>query len=288
MGYQVQMSAELHDWLAELSDSDPTAARQAARAVATLATEGDQLGPPLVIAVPDRLEPDQLVPALERRYQDWLDSTAESRHRGAAAAAVRRTAERQLAELESAGDPDPAAAREQLAAAVEAQEQWFPGHQQQQAQADAFRTRMQVLQALHSAAQAELFIEQAQAEDADHYAVAAATARLDEITGQIEQEVGWAEPAEGLLELRPGAPADHDLRILFAVEPPGTALLIAVLDGPDAVRDHYPEAIQLASGVLRAAQSGQAPEAAAHTYPDAQSLLREFFPHRADERPNDL
>ena len=33
---------------------------------------------------------------------------------------------------------------------------------------------MQVLQALHSAAQAELFIEQAQAEDADHYAVAAA------------------------------------------------------------------------------------------------------------------
>ena len=53
------------------------------------------------------------------------------------------------------------------------------------------------------------------------------------------------------MELRPGAPADSGIRILFAVEPPGTALLIAVLEGRDAVRDHYREAVLLASEVLR-------------------------------------
>ena len=47
------------------------------------------------------------------------------------------------------------------------------------------------------------------------------------------------------MELRPGAPADSDIRILFAVEPPGTALLIAVLEGRDAVQDHYREAVRI-------------------------------------------
>ena len=53
------------------------------------------------------------------------------------------------------------------------------------------------------------------------------------------------------MELRPGVPADGDIRILFGVEPPGTALLIAVLEGRDAVQDHYREAVLLASEVLR-------------------------------------
>jgi len=48
--------------------------------------------------------------------------------------------------------------------------------------------------------------------------------------------------------------------------PPGTALLIAVLEGEDAVRDHYREAVLLAAGVLRRARAGQAPEAAAFGY----------------------
>ncbi len=145
---------------------------------------------------------------------------------------------------------------------------------------------MEVLNALYSAARAELFIEQAQADDAGDDEAAAAAARIDEITGQIEQEVGWEEPAEGLLELRPREPGrltDPGLRILFAVEPPGTALLVAVLDGHEAVRDHYHEAVLLASEVLREAQAGQAAEAAEHTFADARSFLEEFFPGRADE-----
>ena len=154
---------------------------------------------------------------------------------------------------------------------------------------DAFRTREEVLKAAYTAAQAEQLIELAQ--DADEDAVrqddpAGAAARLDEITGQIEQELDLEAPAEGLMELRPGAPADSGIHILFAVEPPGTALLIAVLEGGDAVRDHYREAVLLASGVLQEARArplGQAAEAGVHTFGDAQSFLEEFFPGRADE-----
>jgi DNA-binding XRE family transcriptional regulator len=49
------------------------------------------------------------------------------------------------------------------------------------------------------------------------------------------------------------------------------------------VRDHYREAVLLASGVLREARDGQAAESAARTFGDAQSFLEEFFPGRADE-----
>ncbi len=41
-------------------------------------------------------------------------------------------------------------------------------------------------------------------------------------------------PVAGLLELR-ADPLGADIRILFAVEPPGTATLLAVLDGADAI-----------------------------------------------------
>lgn len=278
MGYRLQMSAEFHDWLADLRDSDPPAAVLAAQALAALATEGHHLGLPLVTALPSQLGPDELLSALDRRYQTWLDSMAALRHQGAEAAALRRSIERQLAELESVNER--AAAQERLAAAIEAQERLSPAYQRQQLRADAFRTRKEVLKATYAVARAEQSIEHAQG--ADDSADAAA-ARLAEITGQIEQEVGWEAPVEGLMELRPGAPADRSLRILFAVEPADTALLIAVLEGPGAVRDHYREAVLLASGVLRAVRTGQAPEAAAHTFADARSFLEEFFPGRVDE-----
>ena len=106
---------------------------------------------------------------------------------------------------------------------------------------------------------------------------------LTQIIGQIEQELGLEAPAEDLMELRPGAPADNGIRILFAVEPPGTALLIAVLEGDDAVRDHYRDAVLLASEVLQEARAYRAREEAAHAFGDARSFLAEFFPGRADE-----
>jgi hypothetical protein len=95
-------------------------------------------------------------------------------------------------------------------------------------------------------------------------------------TGQLR--LAWPE---GLMELRPGAlrpgaPDETGIRIMFAVEPPGTALLIAVLEGSEAIQDHYPEAILLSADMLRRVRAGRAPEAAAHRYHDPQSLLEEF------------
>ena len=280
MGYRLQMSAEIYDWLTELRGSDPPAAALAAQALAVLAADGDRLGPPLVTAVTvPRPRTDELLPALDRHYQARLESANLMRRRVAQAAMLRKDLERQLTEPEP--PPDPAGLRERLAEAIEAEERLTVESRQEQLRVAAFRTRKEVLKAAYTAAQAEQLIEQAQ--DADEDAVrrddpAGAAARLDEITGQIEQELGPEDPAEGLMELRPGAPAESGIRILFAVEPPGTALLIAVLEGGDAVRDHYREAVFLASEVLQEARSGQAPEAVAHTFGDTQSFLEEFFP----------
>ena len=288
MGYRLEMSAEIYDWLAELRDSDPSAAVLAAQALAALADGGDRLGPPLVTAVAAvRPRPDELPPALDQHYQDRLESMNHMRRRVARAAMLRKDIERQLTELEP--PPDPAGLRERLAAAMAAEERLTVESQREQMRLDAFRTRKEVLKAAYTAAEAEQLIEQAQ--DASDDAVrpddpAGAAARLDVIIGQLEQELDLETPAEGLLVLRPGAPADSDIRILFAVEPPGTALLIAVLEGRDAVQDHYREAVLLASDVLQEARSGpldQAAEAAAHTFGDAPTFLEEFFPGRADK-----
>jgi phage shock protein A len=287
MGYRLRMSAEIYDWLAELRGSDPPAAVLAAQALAALADGGDRLGPPLVTAVAaGRLRPDELLSALDRRYQAFLESLTAMRRRVAEAATLRKDIERQLSGLEPSA---PAGLQERFAAAVEAEEQLTEESQREQLRVDAFRTRKEVLKAVYTAARAEQLVEQAQ--DVGEDAVrpddpAGAAARLDEITGQIEQELDLEAPAEGLMELRPGAPADSGIRILFAVEPSGTALLIAVLEGDDAVRDHYREAVLLASEVLQEARAGpldQAAEAAAHAFGDAQSFLEEFFPGRADE-----
>ena len=197
MGYRLQMSAEIHDWLAGLRDSDPPAALLAGQALTALAEEGGGLGPPLVISPPDRPGPEELI------EEAWDQDTGRDGTEGE--------------------DPGPP--------------------------------------------------------------VAGAAARLRDITGQVERETGQQAPAEaeGLHDLRPGAPGDSDIRILFAVEPPGTALLIAVLEGRDAVREHYRDAVALSAEVLQRVRAGQDPEAVTHAFGDPRSFLDEFFPGRADE-----
>lgn len=123
---------------------------------------------------------------------------------------------------------------------------------------------------------------------------AAAESEIAQIEREIEREikqvlspvpeaprVGAAAPAE-LLELRPGAPGDNGIRVLFGVEPPGTALLISVLEGGEALRDHYDEAVELSADVLREVRAGEAPEAAARVFATPDEFLGEFFPGDAD------
>lgn len=266
MGYRLQMSAEIYDWLADLRDSDPPAAALVVQALATLADTGGYLGLPLVAVVGGQLQPDELPSALEWRYHAWLQSLTRLRLQVAAAATRRKDLERLLAEPEP-GPEDATELRERLAAAIEEEQRLIEACHQEQLQADTFRARKGVLKASLAVTRVEQLLDPS-----------GAAARFDEITSMIEPDLDLEPPAEGLLELRPGAPADSGIRILFAVEPPGTALLIAVLEGEDAIRDHHREAVDLASEALRDVRSGQDPEAAARTFDDARSLLAELLP----------
>jgi hypothetical protein len=105
--------------------------------------------------------------------------------------------------------------------------------------------------------------------EAEERLTAGAPDRLRDVTAEIERELGHQAPVGDLLDLRPGAPGDSGIRILFAAEPPGTALLIAVLEGYDAVRDDYPEAVWLSAEVLARVRAGQDPEAVAHAWPSS-------------------
>ena len=283
MGYRLQMSAEIHDWLADLRDSDPPAALLTGQALTALAEEGGGLGPPLVISPADRPRPEELPGALERRYRAWLESLQGMRRQLADTVTLRRDIERQITELQAlpaeAADDLTAELRRLLTGTIKAEEQLTAASQRQQMQADAFRSRKEALKAAYEAARAVYLIE----EEDPGSPPAGAAARLQDVIGQMEREIGQQGSAEGLLDLRPGAPGDSGIRILFAVEPPGTALLIAVLEGHDAVRDNYREAVALSAGVLQRVRAGQAPEAVAHAFGDTRSFLDEFFPGRADE-----
>src|SRR5260370_25316632 len=182
--------------------------------------------------------------------------------------------------------------RRLLPGVVESERQLRSKEQRLQDQVDAFRTRKETLKASYTAAEARREIreavtalgldagadggpgEGAEAPDAE------AAARLGEVARQIERELGFA--ADGLIELRPAAPGDGEIRILFALEPPGTALLIAVLEGRDAVREHHDEAVGLSAGVLQRVRGGQGAEGAAPAVDAGRAVLGGLVPRSRD------
>ncbi len=173
---------------------------------------------------------------------------------------------------------------------------------QRQVRTEQLRVRKETLKARYTAAEGECMAARATAAlDADlgggpapdqgdaHPETAAAIARtkLQAVAAEIERELRRADQPAGaaglpaLLELRPEVPAGRrgraaETSILFAVEPPGTALLIAVLDGGDAIQEHRGDAITAARDALRQAQPGQEAELARTSYPDAASVLAAF------------
>jgi phage shock protein A len=316
VGYLLRMSGEIHDWLADLYQSDPPSALLVGQALAALMSEGASLGPPVVVPVAATW-PEDLVTALDDSYQHRLWRLQEVRRRVAEAAWLARDLADQADELESAqarlddrrrraleeDRPEDAekAARQlevaqrdatqarQLLPWIKETEGWLGTRLQRlQARTDAFRTRKELLKAAYTAARTELQVSEeiADPDGADHQATADTLAKLRNTTAQIERELGRQPLPEGLLELRPGAPGDSDIRLIFAVEPVepvGTALLIAVLEGRDTARDQYREAVTLSAEVLLEVRAGQAPEASARGYDDPRSLVEEFFPGQAAE-----
>lgn len=313
MGYLLRMSDEIHDWLTDLHRTDPPAAMSAGQALAALMSEGASLGPPLVIPAAVTW-PEDLMAALDSSYEHRLDRLTVVRKRVAEAAWLVRDVQEQLNDLESAqarldyrrrraleegreeeaakdADRLAAAQREatqarQLLPWLTEAEHWLQARSQRlQTRTAAFRTRKELLKAAYTAARAELEVTEEIADPgpADHQEATEAVARLRDATADIERELGRHPLPEGLLELRPGAPGNGEIRLIFAVEPPGAALLIAVLEGREATRDQYRDAVTLSADVLLEARAGQAPEASARGYDDTRSFVEEFFPGQAAE-----
>jgi phage shock protein A/DNA-binding XRE family transcriptional regulator len=323
VGYLLRMSGEIHDWLTDLHDSDPPAALLVGQALAALMSAGASLGPPLVISLADprpadlgealdrsyqhRLErlqtPRFRAAEAATLVKDIKDQVAELESAQARLDDQRRRAldagrPEQAAELAgelAAVQHQAAEVARLLPGATEAGDRLGKECQRLQARTDAFRARKEVLKATYTAARANLLIHEtiaasgragddrdSQQEDLGE-AITEAAAKLRDVTAEIERELRQEAWPEGLMELRPGPPGDSEIRILFAVEPPGAALLIAVLEGRQAVRNQHREAVMLSADVLQRAQAGQAPEAAAHAYDDTQSFLEEFYPGNVGE-----
>ncbi len=230
MGYELRMSAEIHDWLANLRSEDPPAAALVADALTALTTEGAALGPPLV--VPVAITASDLSDALDQAYQDNLAAMQIMRRRTADAAVLAHDIRSQITELESLRDqlgeqrqraldedmPEAAAQatdrlasaddlmaglRERLPGVIEAERQLTDTSRVMHERTAAFRTRKEVLKASYVVAQAERQWEE-EFPSGDE-AGGDAAARLAEVTEQIERELRRHLNGVGLLELRPGA-----------------------------------------------------------------------------------
>jgi hypothetical protein len=317
-GYPLRMSGEIHDWLADLRDRDPAAAVLVVRAVAALMTEEAALGEPLVVSTADvwpwvlcealdrsyqerlerlttvrRGEADAvtLVRDIQAHTAELESAQAElaDRHRRALDAGRLQEAAEVAGRL-AAVQQQAAQLRQLLPGMMNARERLSEANQRRQARTDAFRVRREVLKASYVAADSQIRVREALAafgltgdagdrpEEDGAETISAARTTLAGVIARMERELGQKPWPEGLLELRPGAPEDTGIRVLFAVEPAGAALLIAVLEGSEAVEDHYSEAILLAADMLHRVRAGQAPEAAAHGYDDTRSFLNEFQP----------
>ena len=329
MGYRLRMSGEIHDWLADLNETDPVAALPVGQALAALISEGASLGPPLVVPVTETW-PEDLAAALDASYQYRLDRLQLVRKRAAGAAGLVKDIQDQVDELESArarledrrrraleagrkdeveqagrqrtvAERDITQARQLLPWLTET-EAWLRTRLQRlERRTDEFRVRKELLKASYVTARAEVQMADEILAPSDPEAAAEAAGRLREVTAEIRQELGRQPLPDGLLELRPatpatsaasaafgtpaapGAPGDGDIRLIFGLEPPGTALMIAVLEGREAARDQYRDAVLLSADVLLEARAGQAPEASARAYDDTRSLAEEFFPGQAAE-----
>ena len=187
--------------------------------------------------------------------------------------------------------------REQLLIIIGEEEKLTTASQRLQAKVAAFRVQKETLKASYTAAEAAESVREAfaltdtdtddpEAAGADVSAgFAGATSTASGILQEIRDltppfpasprpDDGGIELPPGLMELRPGAPGDVRAGLLFAVEPPDTAVLVAWVDDPGGPPDPYRGVIEIVAGRLPPA--GTSPPADFISY-NAESLLDEFF-----------
>jgi hypothetical protein len=270
MGYRIRIAPAVERWLNDVRNRDPGAAQLIDETVNALREAGASLGSPLVVKVSDPRGHD---PGQDPDPREELDYTYKRQlelltgvRRGVADIAtsrkrvelqveqleqqVRRFDERRREALESdREDLAKEAASRQGAAEVQLgdlrsdlvrlqveEEKLTRASQRLQARIDAFRGRKETIQGSYAAAEAHLRVSEALA------------GVLDEFTDvRLPGEEAPAPSLFGaplqLMELRPGAPDRIDIRILFAVQPPDTAVLVAAGGQRERLQAWYDQVI---------------------------------------------
>jgi hypothetical protein len=256
-GSALVMSAEIRDWLTELRNRDPAAARATSQAVAALLDDGE----PLAASTADRW-PAALEAALSQAREAASDRLSVLRRGQSDTSELILDIGELVTELEAhPAEQERAATLRTLRAQV------WESRRRLGEQAQRGRDLVRACQALQLRYREAYF---------RHDLPAAALLR--DATAELERQLGTGPWPEGLSELWPSGPQDAGIRVLFAVEAPGSVLLLAVVDGPDAVRDRHLEAIGAAADLLREVRAGGAPEATECRYGSARAFLDEFYP----------
>jgi hypothetical protein len=264
------MALAVEKWLDELRRRDPATGELTDEAIARLRDGGPDVGSPLVVKVAQPLsfqgqpaaEPpgrwDDPRETLEDSLRQQLEMLTRVRRGVADVATSRKRVELQVNALErqatklgeerrealAAGQEERAAtAAARQAAAVEQlgdlhgqfirleeeERKLTASSQRLQAKIDAFRRRQETIKASYDAAEAELRASEALSGITDEF-----TDVL--LPGEGNADAGY--PVR-LRELRPGAPDRIDARILFAIQPPDTIVLLAAGGQRERLRAWY-------------------------------------------------
>jgi hypothetical protein len=316
MGYRLRLHGEVREWLTQLCGAEPGLARRVGEAVVALLDTGECLGPPVVVPVESVFRPpDDPREAVDYSYMRQLEALQTVRRGVADVATTRMRVELQVGQLEQAaaklGETGAREAaiqerlsglRKQHSLMRDKEEKLTAASQRLQARVDAFRTRKEIFKARYMADEALRSIREAFAalgqdtSDLDmpdiepEYPAGTEPSAVGELLGEIAdltgRPAGAAWPADevsipaGMMELRPGAPDDVEVGLLFVAEPADTALVVAWFDHRGGTLAGYQDVIPEAAECLEAARLAAPAGGSAADFVgyDAESFLDEFFP----------
>lgn len=284
MGYELRMHDEIRDWLTGLRAAEPELARligEAVLAILAILDAGESLGPPLVVSLESVLQPPgNRGDALDVSCQRQLAALPKVRRGAADVATWRKRVELQVSQLK------------QMAARLAGQ-RGVALRMGREDLASLARTREAGIQEQLSELRRQL-LSQPAGEENPAAASRRLLAKIDELLREIPGFTPMSQggsgrkdqdgdlPAPGMMELRPGAPGNVPVGLLFVVEPQDTAVLVACVEDPGGPPDEYREVMRIAATRLPAARSARPPAAAASPVAfisyDAESFLDEFFP----------
>jgi phage shock protein A len=326
MGYRLRIPAEIGDWLAGLRESEPSAAAEVAASLVALMDAADPGRLTLVAhADPDNgePEPDDPLAAADAAYQDLVEDLQHLRQQLSVAATERKEAELRIGELRARSGADPAL----LAAAVrdreraEADRARFAARSQSaQAVIDQYRTSKETAKAMFTAAQAAREVHESinagsggPSEDREladlNLRADQAAARLRGLVARVthlrrsiqdaEEDGDGGRGAARSARERPAPPdspelmqlkADplgRDIRILFAEDPAGTATLLTILEGSEAIADDWDDATTAAAMLLEVIRDdgwppyAEEPDGGGDEFADSVSFRQRFFPDQS-------